>query len=41
MERDKAEQILEAMKQNERETQEKVKEQQMRQVEQRKTEKNW
>jgi tetratricopeptide (TPR) repeat protein len=41
MQKDKAEQILEAMKQNERETQEKVNEHKMQAVKQRKTDKNW
>jgi tetratricopeptide (TPR) repeat protein len=41
MQQQNAEQILEAMMQNERDTQEKVKEQQMQQIKQRKTGKNW
>ena len=41
MSKENAEQILDAMMQNERDTQEKVKEQQMRQQRQRKTDKNW
>ena len=41
MSKESAEQILDAMIQNERDTQEKVKEQQMRQQKQRKTDKNW
>jgi tetratricopeptide (TPR) repeat protein len=41
MQQQNAEQILDAMKQNERETQEKVKAQQMRQIKQKKVGKNW
>jgi tetratricopeptide (TPR) repeat protein len=41
MQKENAEQILNAMMQNERDTQEKVKAEQMRQQKQRKTEKNW
>ena len=41
MQQQNAEQILDALMQNERDTQEKVKEQQMRQRQQRKTDKNW
>lgn len=41
MQKENAEQILDAMMQNERNTQEKVKAEQMRQLKQRKTEKNW
>jgi tetratricopeptide (TPR) repeat protein len=41
MQKENAEQILDAMMQNERNTQEKVKAEQIRQQKQRKTEKNW
>ncbi|MDR2622456.1 MAG: tetratricopeptide repeat protein [Dysgonamonadaceae bacterium] len=41
MQKENAEQILDAMMQNERDTQEKVKAEQVRQQKQRKTEKNW
>jgi tetratricopeptide (TPR) repeat protein len=41
MQKEKAEQILEAMRQNERETQEKVKEQQILQTQSKKKDKNW
>jgi tetratricopeptide (TPR) repeat protein len=41
MQKENAEQILDAMMQNERNTQEKVKAEQVRQQKQRKTEKNW
>lgn len=41
MSKQNAEQILDAMMQNEKDTQEKVKEQQMRQQKQRRTDKNW
>jgi tetratricopeptide (TPR) repeat protein len=41
MQKENAEQILDAMMQNERDTQEKVKAEQARQLKQRKTDKNW
>ncbi|MDR0769355.1 MAG: tetratricopeptide repeat protein [Dysgonamonadaceae bacterium] len=41
MQKENAEQILDAMMQNERDTQEKVKAEQIRQIKQRKTDKNW